>query len=65
MQTSGNTQAYALGSLDKLLELDIGWECVDALVIEKVGQKAYNEGLSEIRASAIQPMSPTTCLTWI
>ena len=26
MQTTGNTQAYALGSLDKLLELDMGWE---------------------------------------
>ena len=37
MQTQGNTQAYALGSLDKLLELDMGWEAVDVLVIEKVG----------------------------
>lgn len=36
MQTSGNTQAYALGSLDKLLELDMGWEGVDIHVIEKV-----------------------------
>lgn len=36
MQTNGNTQAYALGSLDKLLELDMGWEGVDTLVIEKV-----------------------------
>jgi engulfment/cell motility protein 1 len=36
MQTTGNTQAYALGSLDKLLELDMGWEGVDILVIEKV-----------------------------
>ena len=36
MQTTGNTQAYALGSLDKLLELDMGWEGVDWLVIEKV-----------------------------
>ena len=39
MQTSGNTQAYALGSLDKLLELDMGWEGVDVLVIEKVRQE--------------------------
>lgn len=37
MQTAGNTQAYALGSLDKLLELDMGWEAVDVLVLEKVG----------------------------
>ena len=36
METNGNTQAYALGSLDKLLELDMGWEGVDVLVIEKV-----------------------------
>ena len=36
METVGNTQAYALGSLDRLLALDMGWEGVDALVIEKV-----------------------------
>ena len=36
MQTSGNTQAYALGSLDKLLELDMGWEVVEIGLIEKV-----------------------------
>ena len=36
MQTTGNTQAYALGSLDRLLDLDMGWEVVDALVIERV-----------------------------
>lgn len=34
--TSGNTQAYALGSLDALLELDMGWECCDEQVLEKV-----------------------------
>ena len=36
MQTSGNTQAYALGSLGKLLELEMGWDGIDVLVIEKV-----------------------------
>jgi engulfment/cell motility protein 1 len=41
MQTSGNTQAYALGSMNKLLELDMGWEGVDVLVIEKVGYCSY------------------------
>lgn len=38
MQATGNTQAYALGSLDRLLELGVGWEGVDALVIEKVSE---------------------------
>ena len=36
LETSGNTQAYALGSLDALLELDSGWEAVDEAIIEKV-----------------------------
>lgn len=37
MHTTGNTQAYALGSFGKLLELDMGWDGVDIHVIEKVG----------------------------
>lgn len=44
LDTSGNTQAYALGSLDALLELDVGWECCDAEVLEKV------DSLSVVRA---------------
>lgn len=36
LETSGNAQAYALGSLLVLLELDVGWEVVDAEVVEKV-----------------------------
>jgi engulfment/cell motility protein 1 len=36
LDTTGNTQAYALGSLDALLELDMGWDFVDGVVIEKV-----------------------------
>jgi engulfment/cell motility protein 1 len=36
LDTAGNTQAYALGSLDALLELDMGWDFVDGVVIEKV-----------------------------
>lgn len=36
LDTNGNTQAYALGSLDALLELDMGWECCDEEVLEKV-----------------------------
>ena len=34
--TNGNAQAYALGSLMVLLELDMGWEVVDEEVVEKV-----------------------------
>lgn len=36
LDTTGNTQAYALGSLDALLELDMGWECCDREIVEKV-----------------------------
>jgi engulfment/cell motility protein 1 len=36
LKTAGNTQAYALGSLDALLELDVGWECCDNEVLERV-----------------------------
>lgn len=36
LNTTGNTQAYALGSLDALLELDMGWECCDQELLEKV-----------------------------
>jgi engulfment/cell motility protein 1 len=37
LEAGGNAQAYALGSLLVLLELDMGWEIVDAEVVEKVG----------------------------
>lgn len=37
LESAGNTQAYALGSLDALLELDLGWEGADSEVIGKVG----------------------------
>ena len=40
LETTGNTQAYALGSLDALLELDKGWDVVDGAVIERVGMAA-------------------------
>jgi engulfment/cell motility protein 1 len=39
LESSGNAQAYALGSLLVLLELDVGWEVVDAEVVEKVSYK--------------------------
>jgi len=38
LATTGNTQAYAFGSLDALLELDMGWDAVDEDVIEKVSR---------------------------
>jgi len=37
LETTGNMQAYAFGSLDALLELDMGWDIVDGAIIEKVG----------------------------
>lgn len=37
LEATGNTQAYALGSVDALLELDMGWDVVDSVVVEKVG----------------------------
>lgn len=36
LAASGNAQAYALGGLVVLLELDMGWEVVDGEVVEKV-----------------------------
>jgi hypothetical protein len=42
LESSGNAQAYALGSLLVLLELDVGWEVVDAEVVGKVSY--YTEG---------------------
>lgn len=54
LDTNGNTQAYALGSLDALLELDLGWECCDSEVLEKVGWHTQfqdrDDGYSRTRA---------------
>lgn len=36
MEEQGNTLAYALGSLTRLLEKDVGWEAVGPDVIERV-----------------------------
>lgn len=36
LDANGNAQAYALGSLVVLLELDMGWEVVDEVIVEKV-----------------------------
>jgi len=49
LEAGGNAQAYALGSLLVLLELDMGWEIVDEDVVEKVGtfighRKSWNSG---------------------
>nr|POF26054.1 isoform 2 of engulfment and cell motility protein 2 [Quercus suber] len=48
MDTQGNTQAYAFGSLDALLELDMGWEAVDGGVIEKAVSLAVTHPLVNI-----------------
>ncbi|TKA31771.1 hypothetical protein B0A50_01849 [Salinomyces thailandicus] len=49
----GNTQAYALGSLDALLELDVGWEAVDAEVIRKAVELAAGHPLINIVRNAL------------
>ncbi|EME87315.1 uncharacterized protein MYCFIDRAFT_129907 [Pseudocercospora fijiensis CIRAD86] len=53
LDTSGNTQAYALGSLDALLELDIGWECCDEEVLEKALSLAISHPLVNIVRNAL------------
>ena len=41
METTGNTQAYALGSMNKLLEVDSAWDVIDGLIIEQVSRTAF------------------------
>ena len=36
LRTSGNTLAYSLGSLNRLLELDMGWEIMSDEMVEHV-----------------------------
>ncbi|EMC93548.1 hypothetical protein BAUCODRAFT_245188 [Baudoinia panamericana UAMH 10762] len=45
LETTGNTQAYAFGSLDALLELDMGWEALDGPIIEKAVSLAVSHPL--------------------
>jgi engulfment/cell motility protein 1 len=55
LDSSGNLQAYALGSLNALLELDMAWECCDEGVLEKVGLIfliLWKRGTSEDRRNA-------------
>lgn len=49
VETSGNTLAYALGSLNKLLELGLGWECVDEGVVEKVSERWKRKAQGEVK----------------
>ncbi|KAH9814266.1 ELMO2 protein [Teratosphaeria destructans] len=53
LDTGGNTQAYALGSWDALLELDTGWDAVDGQVIEKVVALAATHPLVNIVRNAL------------
>ncbi|TKA68101.1 hypothetical protein B0A55_08570, partial [Friedmanniomyces simplex] len=48
LETTGNMQAYAFGSLDALLELDMGWDIVDGAVIEKAVSLAVTHPLVNI-----------------
>lgn len=42
LDANGNAQAYALGSLVVLLELDMGWEVVDGVIVEKVSLSLWS-----------------------
>ncbi|KAK3675560.1 hypothetical protein LTR78_004644 [Recurvomyces mirabilis] len=53
LETIGNTQAYAFGSLDALLELDIGWDAVDGPVIDKAVELAVTHPLVNIVRNAL------------
>ena len=53
LETTGNTQAYALGSLDAVLELDMGWEICDGVVIEKAISLAVTHPLVNIVRNAL------------
>lgn len=44
LESSGNTLAYSLASLARLLELDQGWDAVDSRIVAKVVQNA-GEGI--------------------
>jgi engulfment/cell motility protein 1 len=44
LRASGNTLAYALTSLARLLELDMGWECVSDQMIERVSLGFFGRG---------------------
>ncbi|KAK5117685.1 hypothetical protein LTR62_005108 [Meristemomyces frigidus] len=54
LDTTGNTQAYAFGSLDALLELDIGWDAVDSPVIDKAVELAVTHPLVNIVRNALR-----------
>lgn len=53
LESTGNTQAYALGSLGKLLEGGLGWEVVGAGVIEKAVGLAVTHPLVNIVRNAL------------
>ncbi|KAI5369420.1 Putative pleckstrin domain, ELMO domain, armadillo-like helical, PH-like domain superfamily [Septoria linicola] len=53
LDTTGNTQAYALGSLDALLELDMGWECCDHEILQKALSLAISHPLVNIVRNAL------------
>nr|OQO23634.1 hypothetical protein B0A51_09047 [Rachicladosporium sp. CCFEE 5018] len=44
LDSQGNTLAYALGSLNALLELGVGWEAVDSYVIARAVELAAGGG---------------------
>lgn len=53
LDTAGNTQAYALGSLSALLEQDLGWQCCDAEVLETAVALAISHPLVNLVRNAL------------
>ncbi|KAK5132773.1 hypothetical protein LTR08_008658 [Meristemomyces frigidus] len=54
LEAGGNTQAYGLGSLDALLELDKGWDAVDGALIERAVELAVTHPLVNIVRNALR-----------
>ncbi|KAL9063615.1 MAG: hypothetical protein Q9157_008154, partial [Trypethelium eluteriae] len=53
LRTSGNTLAYSLGSLNRLLELDMGWEIISNEMIEHLIDIVVTQPLVNMLRSAL------------
>ncbi|KAI9657788.1 MAG: hypothetical protein M1821_002964 [Bathelium mastoideum] len=53
LYTSGNTMAYSLGSLNRLLDLDMGWEIVTEEMIEHLVEIVVNQPLVNMLRSSL------------
>lgn len=60
LHASGNTLAYSLTSLARLLEVDKGWEFIDQTMVERVGSNALWECI-KIRTNGVSPDCRAYC----